>query len=374
MRTSFESVCGALPRQAKPRRTLQPAPALAGTTAAGGVAFPTIPVVAQGVPAKLDPTANTRTVARLADFLIQAGTIRSRNFPRQVESLDDVCQAALDTWLSEAIGELNCFTPCFDLQLMTEADDATIRGVRPGRSAAISDPIGIEICWKEGSVCHWGIGPGLDYLEKSVPQLGSTVLDLMERKGSHAYPLFTPGLALNEASYLYWRGEDDETLALDEDCGDNEAERAAMAKDMVTRADIEKAFPAWALDYHRPTLSAATLTTITVKHPCDYVRRAAQLAIALHNTRTTAQYCPEQDGSFTGFGAVLCWNDGDLAVQISDDYASHAWQGEYSDEIGKVALLLDDPATMRQWQRKVRPNLSAIGLLDSLIWHLAARE
>ncbi len=204
--------------------------------------------------------------------------------------------------------------------------------------------------------------------------LGSTVLDLLEHKASHAYPLFTPCLALDEASYLYWRGEDDETLALDEDCGDNEAERAAMAQDMITRADIEQTFPEWALEYNRPRLPAAILATIAREHACDYVRHAASLASSLQVTRTTAQYSPEQDGPFTGFGAVLCWRDGDLSVQISDDYANLAWQGEYCDEIGKVTFALDDPASMRNWMRNIRPNLNAVGLLDSLIWHLAARE
>lgn len=104
------------------------------------------------------------------------------------------------------------------------------------------------------------------------------------------------------------------------------------------------------------------------------MRHAARLANALQEARTTAQYCPEQDGPFTGFGAVLCWRDGDLAVQISDDYANLAWQGEYCEEIGKVTFALDDPASLRRWMRRMRPNLTAIGLLDGLIWHLAARE
>ncbi len=93
-----------------------------------------------------------------------------------------------------------------------------------------------------------------------------------------------------------------------------------------------------------------------------------------HVPPTTAQYCVEEDGPFIGFGAVLCWREGDLAVQISDDYANLAWQSEYCDDIGKVVLSLDDPVAMRRWMRKVRPNLTAIGLLDRLLLHLIERE
>jgi PRTRC genetic system protein F len=181
-------------------------------------------------------------------------------------------------------------------------------------------------------------------------------------------------MALDEASYLYWRGEEDETLALDEDCGDDQAAREAMTRDMITRADLDAAFPTWALDYNRPRLAQNKLASVAAEHACPYVRQAAALANALDSTRTTAQYCVEEDGPFIGFGAVLCWREGDLAVQISDDYANLAWQGEYCDDIGAVTFRLDDAVAMRHWMRKVRPNLTAIKLLDALLSHLVERE
>ena len=77
---------------------------------------------------------------------------------------------------------------------------------------------------------------------------------------------------------------------------------------------------------------------------------------------------------FIGFGAVLCWRDGDLTVQISDDYANLAWQSEYCDEIGKVLFPFNAPDAMRRWMRKVSPNLAAIRLLNGLLLHLTERE
>jgi PRTRC genetic system protein F len=331
-------------------------------------------VFSRDVPVILAPAQNKRTVAEVAQFLLDAGAINRRTFRSDCAGIHAECQSALNTWLSCTVGPLQCFTPHFDLQLVDQRDihDAAVTHNAPQKKHA--DAGRVAICWREASVCHWGVGAGLDYLEQCVPALGSMVLDIMERKSAHAYPLFTPGVALDEASYLYWRGEADETLTLDEDCGDDQAARQAMADDMVTRAHIEAAFPPWALDYNRPRLPARELARIASGHACSYVRRAASLAHALHHRRTTALYWPEHDAPFIGFGAVLCWRDGDLAVQISDDYANHAWQGDYCEEIGTVSFSLDDPAAMRRWMRNVRPNLAAIGLLDRLLWHLTERE
>lgn len=375
MRTSTESVCGGVSGGRGARRAPAPRVASVQASATSRLSFPALPSIADEVPCVIERPRNRQAVAELAQFLIDSGIITSRRFCSASAGLHAPCQHALNSWLAAAIGDVKCFSPYFELRMARALPDGRADGMRIMDPMDDLPPRSIEVRWKESSVCHWGIGAGLDYLEQCVPMLGSTALDIMECKGGHAYPLFTPGMALDEASYLYWRGEDDETLVLDEDCGDDQAARDAMAQDMITRADIQAAFPAWALDYNRPRLAESDLARIAAEHSCPYVRRAATLATALDRARTTAQYCTEEeDGTFIGFGAVLCWREGDLTVQISDDYANLAWQSEYCDDIGKVVISLDDPAAMRRWMRKVRPNLSAIGLLDGLLLHLIERE
>lgn len=327
------------------------------------------------LPPPFDDAALARAVtaaARLAQYLIDARAITTRNRGPTNGSFYDVCERTLAIWLAKHIGDVQCFAPLFELQPVT--GEVRQHCASPLNNEEPEAPESLEMIWKETSVCHWGVGAGLDYLEQCVPTLGSTVLDIMERKGAHVYPLFTPSMALDEASYLYWRGEHDEALALDEDCGDDKEAREAMANDMITRATIEAAFPPWALDYNRPRLTHAELVRLTAEYPCPYVQRAGELAAALESTRTTAQYCPEEEGMFIGFGAVLCWLDGDLTVQISDDYANLAWQTEYCDEIGKVTFSLSEPDALRRWMRKVAPTLTAIRLLDGLLLHLTERE
>lgn len=373
MRTSPESVCIGVPGGRRAKRPAPPRGTSSRTPAAGGLTFPSFPCISEDVPTVIERTGNRRVLAEITQFLLDAGAITSRRYCGGAPSLQEVCQHALDSWLAATIGDVKCFTPAFELHLADATEDCNGHLHARDSGAARSREM-IEVIWKETSVCHWGVGAGLDYVEQRVPALGSTILDVMERKGGHAYPLFTPGMALDEASYLYWRGEEDEALALDEDCGDDQSARDAMRQDMITRADIAAAFPAWALDYKRPRLATQELSRIAATYACPYVQRAAALAAALDGTRTTAQYCVEEDGPFIGFGAVLCWREGDLSVQISDDYAQLAWQGDYCDEIGKVAFSLSDPAAMRRWMRRVKPNLSAIKLLDDLLLHLTERE
>jgi len=369
MRTSVEPVHDNESGGAGSRRTAAPPRPPKRAASARGLTFPALPGFAADIPEIIEPSGNRQAAARFTQYLIDARAITKQTFCPVNGSFHDICERALETWLSEHIGDMRCFTPVFQLQPMPGEVRQTYAGQMNN-----DEPGTLEVVWKEASVCHWGVGAGLDYLEQCVPLLGSTVLDIMERKGAHAYPLFTPSMALDEASYLYWRGEEDETLALDEDCGDDKEAREAMANDMITRATIEAAFPAWALDYNRPRLMHEELVRLTAQYPCPYVQRAGELAAALDGTRTTAQYCPEEDGMFIGFGAVLCWRDGDLAVQISDDYANLAWQSEYCDEIGKVSFPFNEPDAMRRWMRKVSPNLAAIRLLDGLLRHLTERE
>ena len=371
MRTSFEPIHCNESGSPGSRRTSAPPRSSKRTASTCRLTFPAMPRLAAGIPGTIEPARNRKAAADLTQYLIDARAITRRTFCPS-SSFHDICERALETWLSERIGDVRCFTPIFELQ--PAPGEIEHRYASPMNNEGPATPDTLELIWKEASVCHWGVGAGLDYLEQCVPLLGSTVLDIMERKGAPAYPLFTPRMALDEASYLYWRGEDDETLALDEDCGDDKEAREAMANDMITRATIEAAFPPWALNYNRPRLTHEELVRLTAEYPCPYVQRAGELAAALDGTRTTAQYCPEEDGTYIGFGAVLCWREGDLAVQISDDYANLAWQSEYCDEIGKVSFPLNEPDAMRRWMRKVTPNLTAIRLLDGLLLHLTERE
>ena len=148
-----------------------------------------------------------------------------------------------------------------------------------------------------------------------------------------------------------------------------------MRAEMVTKARLTEAFPAWALAWSRANLDAVALARIAEDSSDDFIRDvAARLAKLAHLKISDDEYQPEIDGEFIGFGAVLSWRADDLTVRVYDDLINTAQQGEFCDVMGDVYFDLDEPAAMRAWQRKMRTRFEAIGLIDALIWRLSEAD
>ncbi|GAB2856052.1 hypothetical protein GCM10027277_25810 [Pseudoduganella ginsengisoli] len=330
------------------------------------------PVLAADIPATILPAAGQRVAGTLAGYLACAKVITRRDFPLAASDPLAACAAVLSKWLHRHIGDTACLEPLFQIEPVAIDHIDDFDEAACALDAAEAQAVrGVHIRWSERNICHWTVGPGFERLEAAVPGLGATVLDILEEKSWQAYPLFTPSNVLDEASNQYWLGEEDETEMLDSECGDDKEAWEAMRADMVTRADIEQAFPAWALRRRPERMPLPVLRDIAIEHVDGYVRRATTLALALAETPTDNTFASRREGLFTGFCAVLCWRDEDIAVRVSDDYAHYAWQGDSFEEIGEVILPTADPRAFRQWMRAMEPNLRAIGLIDQLLLHLA---
>lgn len=372
MRTSMDPAVHRQPAS-RPARGIQRPPALPERPiATGGLTPPALARLAPSIPTTISSSQGLRNAALLAQWLLAAGVLPVPRSAIAPGMLADYCQTALLRWLQKHTGDLRCLTPCFALDLLSYEEMPPMLDT-PTSATQRAQPAGAKLTWCMSDVAHWGIGPGLDYLEETVPTLGMTVLETLERKGWQVCPLFSPQVVLDEASSQYWCGEEDETLYLDEECGDDHAAREAIRESMVTRAAIDAAFPAWALAADKPCLPLRTLAKLRL-HACAYVREAATLVLALRQLPTTGRYMPRWEHTFIGYGAVLCWHDGDLAVRVSDDCAQLAWQDQSTDTVGEVLFPLAAPAALRAWLDAMRPNLHAINLIDRLIWHLTERE
>ena len=190
-----------------------------------------------------------------------------------------------------------------------------------------------------------------------------------------AYPLFTPAVACDAASWVYWYGEEDEDTALDMQCGEDEAEREAARAEMVTRDLLDDAFPDWSRKWPgRPARDqgGAGWQTVDLRRALPGIA-AARLravvadAIALGRLRIQDAFRCDCDGEFVGFGAVLSWSEGDLATRVFDDLIQQAHEGECYDRMGDVQMSLNTPSAMKTWQHAMRPRFKAIGLIDRLI-------
>lgn len=321
-----------------------------------------MPRLDASVPAGVHSAHVIVTNARLARFLVEAGVVRERDVPRSWHDPLTVCEAALQGWLERHLGALRCLSPWFSLSQTC--------GGEASESGTERQPDGVRIRWGESEVLRWDIGEGLERLERQEPGLGAAILSVIDASAGKLYPLFTPRTALDAASFLYWHGEDDEDLALEEMC-DTPEEREAMRAEMVTRAAIGEAFPIWALQPPRLSDAQALLNRMRWSRPLqDDALRAVSLSTELARMPSRAEFAPDAEGLFIGYGAVLCWRPEDLAMRISDDLAHYAWQDDYVDHSGEVAFSLEDPASMRLWLRRMRPLLRGIAILDDLIWTL----
>jgi PRTRC genetic system protein F len=163
-------------------------------------------------------------------------------------------------------------------------------------------------------------------------------------------------------------------VALDMDAGDDEEARTAMRDEMVTRAKLDAAFPSWAtaMPSKRPKpLPLAVIERLTCCLEDIAMRAIAADALKLARLRIKDAFSPTVDGEYLGWGAVLSWREDDLTVRVYDDLVQLAYQSEFCDRIGELAMSLDAPQAMRSWQRSMRQRFKAIRLIDRLIHRLA---
>ena len=318
------------------------------------------------VPLELTPRRLASANATVARFLLEAKAVRERDIPVTWNDELLVCQVALDAWVKREIGALHCLAPQFVLRpVLGSARDP--RGL-PTQKVEYSQ---IQITWFQQDEQQWAVGGGLERLEQATPTLGATALHLVDEHSRYVYPVFTPRTAQDVASMMYWYGEEDETFALEEACADDEEARAAMREEMVTKASMTEAFPAWALAWHPGALDASALAQIAEHGSDEFTKDIAALLTKLARLRIKDDCRPEIDGEFIGFGAVLSWRADDLTVRVYDDLINNAHQGEFCDVMGDVFFDLKEPRAMGGWQRRMRSRFEAIRLIDALIWRLS---
>ena len=183
-----------------------------------------LPSLKSGVPLSVASTTQASANAALCRFLINAGAVRENDLPDGEADPLKACQHAIDAWIKRQIGPLHCLQPRFAINVLDEHGHHP--ATREGRQAPYAQ---LDVYWCEYSEAEWPVGRSLEALNKAMPHLGSTVLQVLRQQGRYVYPLFTPDIADDVASYVYWQGEMDEEAALDMMCEDSDdADREAM--------------------------------------------------------------------------------------------------------------------------------------------------
>ncbi|MES2264284.1 MAG: PRTRC system protein F [Pseudomonadota bacterium] len=330
-----------------------------------------LPCLSGAIPLAVVPQRLAAANASIARFLIQAGAIREGDVPDRPGDAMEVCQAALDAWIKRELGPLHCLSPVFNLRPVEHSDLDTVAR-EPARTEAVSHYRTVMLDWCENREQQWIVGEALEALEHERPGLGPAVLNVLRQQSRFVYPLFTPDVALDVASYLYWCGEEDEDEMLAMECDDDEDEKAVMRAEMVTRQSFDDTFPRWALEDPCQWLPVAAIEWMADGLPDQGVRDIVADVLALARLRIREAFSPEVEGEYLGWGAVLSWREDDISGRIYDDLTRMAYESDYCDRIGELVLALDEPQAMRRWRRAMRPRFEGIRLIDRLIHRLAA--
>ena len=334
-----------------------------------------LPGLDPDIPLRLVPKAARHRGAQLAKVLIDAGLINADTLPARVGSDHTAtCQVALTAWLNQQLSGLRCLHPTFSLSLSepTQGDPAS-----DGDAATLHG----QIAWYGGGGT-WCVGAALECLEDIHPRLGLTVLRVIEEQSWRTLPLFTASTALGVAMDVYWYGEENEEVALEEAWGDDQEHREEMRSGMVTRALFDATFPAWALRGttrrkplgHRAIAAIAKrVTCARVRSVIDDVRALARLRLP---ERARQEQEQEQEGYFIGFAGVLAWSPDDpVTPRVVDDFEQMIGEsGEFFKEGGTREVDLSGPADLRAWVKGMAPWFEAVRLIDGLIFTLSDRN
>ncbi|KQP15167.1 PRTRC system protein F [Pseudorhodoferax sp. Leaf267] len=336
-----------------------------------------LPRLSEAIPYSVVPASQAATNARVARFLLDAEMFDDEDLPSAWDDPLRACEQALAARLRREIGPLYCLQPGFALQLLDAAGEP-LGGLRCSAPADAPPPAvhSVEMFWGEVQEQEWSIGQGLEALEAALPGLGRIVLQVLRERCARVYPLFTPDIACEAASYVYWCGEEDEEEALDAHCGDDAQAREAMRSEMLTRADLDAAYPAWA-QARQGTVAERPVPRCSLHRASRMLadprlRQIVADARRLSRLRCDDSFRPTEDGEYIGFGAVLSWQEGDLTVRIYDDLLQIAHESEFCDRMGEQRVALDDPGALGAWLCAMRPRFAAIVLIDRLIHALAA--
>ena len=322
-----------------------------------------LPSIDPSIPCTLVPQASRRRGALLARTLIRAGAFDAALMPsRPGPDHIKTCQTVLEGWVRRELGALRMLRPYFGMHLRETGNDA---------SQAVGPACLIE--WGGGSFGVRCVGPALECLERHRPRLGRTVLRALERYAFRTLPIYTPAVVMECASDVYWYGECDEEMALEEACGDDAEERKSMRDSMVTRAMFDSTFPCWALEGRTRLLGRRTLLQITESASDRRISSVIESVLGLLAMNPPGYDWTFREGRFVGYSGVLAWGrEDELTCRVLDDYEQMVSEsGDYFETCGEVPIGVEDHEALTGWFDYMRSWCRATHGLDTLIWQLS---
>jgi hypothetical protein len=233
-----------------------------------------------------------------------------------------------------------------------------------------------------GPMCEL-IGPALLALENFQPRLGQTVLSALDRGLNASCRACTPRSGYGWAQSVYWHGESDESMALEEEFTamlDNwdsmdKAEQAKTPKpteedvDIFRKRDYEKAIPDWAGTGTLRPIAGDRLNLKVIPVGFQPVVQATQKLLDWLNRRHD---CRNDIGGFEHTQYECCpyllrWDQNDPLVHIWDGMMNDFSNvGDINMDVNSVFAFHDD-RTFKRALRRLRRFLEVLTLSENLI-------
>ena len=206
-------------------------------------------------------------------------------------------------------------------------------------------------------------------LEKSIPGLGSAVVDWIGRAGWRTVGVLTPDYVLRMVSYLQWMGEDDERELLAQWRSEGMTEEAIRSSDLIRRADLDAEFPAYVLGPNNKLSRAMILPMPT--HAPAWARKVAvalaQVMDLITHEDARLLSLEQIDAESIYVAVALRWNESDMSTRVLDDWVNGWMQGGECTEFQGLQAVTLESVALSDFFKRLDLGLQLLTALDRLI-------
>ncbi len=287
-----------------------------------GLAIPSLRRVAPRMLVTYPSTMSARFALDMLDLRLLDDTMaRGRKTNTQI------LQAGMERWWARTLGDLQVL-PRISIYLHEDSEGY------PG-PGAVGDAM-VHLNPKRGArMPTFTLKRRISAIERSHPGLGAYALRSLHRAQTATAQVINPILTLYFACDAYWMGEHDETYYLEE-AGEDEG--------ILTRAEFDRAIPAWATDTHgwkRWTPRAPIRGhALQVLECCNDIHRLTRHKHTLFLERIDDRRW--YGGPWVEIAAIARWSEDDVTLRVVDDWMNMAQQDSYHDTFGSFLLKASD--------------------------------
>lgn len=321
-----------------------------------------------GVPAELSLRPEQAIWAKLAIWCDNIGMLTENDW-LDAKNAKDVFICSLSRWVNQNLTtkHLTCNWQFDFVETVCSFSETDYKDVLRERNQNPDEPHLAVVFSKDGTLPQFVIEEKVMLLEKHIPGLGETALSLLRNAAFRSVDLIDPARILHLAAMIYWYGEDDEAVFLEENGLEDD-------ESVMRRSDFDAYAPAFAWN-PSDRIKQDQLSNIEqdVSQP-EWIREVAKvlhsldkiLSVGVESEQWTGFYSDE----FYGIGAALWWRneENSIMVQVWDDYDNQIFQrGDgYIDAFGVDTFPITQ-AGFHQWIESKKRWFGIVECLDNLI-------